>query len=78
MSIEEKESATGAVRLSIKLSAEAAEAIREVTERRGITITEAIRRAISIHKYIDDANARGAKILIREQDDSMMELVFVL
>lgn len=69
---------SGPVRLSINLSAEAAEAIRDITARRGITITEAIRRAISIHKYLDDAAQRGAKILVEESDDSVKELIFVL
>jgi ribbon-helix-helix CopG family protein len=69
---------TGPVRLSINLSADAAEAIREITERRGITMTEAIRRSISIHKYIEDATTRGAKILIEEREQPTRELIFVL
>jgi hypothetical protein len=78
MSVDDEKTGTGSVRLSIKLSADAAEAIREISERRGITITEVIRRAISTHKYIDDASARGAKVLVREPDKTVSELVFVL
>ncbi|MCT2279890.1 ribbon-helix-helix protein, CopG family [Micromonospora chalcea] len=74
----EVEGAGGPVRLSINLSAEAAEAIRAITARRGITITEAIRRAISTHKYVDDAAERGAKILVEEPDSTVRELIFVL
>ncbi len=66
------------VRLSVNLSAEAAEAIRTITSRRGVTLTEALRRAISTQKYIDDAAQRGARILIEEPDKTLKELIFPL
>ncbi|ODB78125.1 MULTISPECIES: ribbon-helix-helix protein, CopG family [Micromonospora] len=78
MSKETPEATSGQMRLSVNLSADAAEAIRELTERRGITITELIRRAISTQKYVDDAVNRGAKILIEEPDEKLRELIFVL
>ena len=78
MSKEVSEAPTGPVRLSVNLSAEAAEAIREMTSRRGITITEALRRAISTQKYVEDAMERGAKILIEEPGKPVKELVFIV
>lgn len=71
-------SAAGPVRMSINLSAEAADALRALTTKRGITLTEAIRRAISTQKYVDDASSRGARILIEEPDGSVKELIFTL
>jgi hypothetical protein len=68
----------GPVRMSINLSREAANALKAMTAKRGITLTEAIRRAISTHKYVDDAASRGARILVEERDGSVRELVFTL
>lgn len=77
MSQESSGTEGGAVRLSVNLSREAAEAIREIQERRGITITEVIRRAISTQKYIEDATDKGAKILIEQPGEPLKELVFI-
>jgi hypothetical protein len=64
-------------RLSVNLSREVADVLKSLTARRGITVTEAIRRAISTQAYIEDALDRGAKILISEPDGSVRELVFM-
>jgi hypothetical protein len=65
-------------RLSINLSKDVATALRSIAKKHGITITEAVRRAISTQKYIEDAHDRHAKILIKEPDDTTLrELVFI-
>jgi hypothetical protein len=53
-------------RLSININQESAAALKEITERRGISYTEAIRRAIAIYKLIEDEVASGNKIQIKE------------
>jgi hypothetical protein len=65
-------------RLSVNLSDEAADAIRAYRERHaGVTVTETIRRAISILKYVDDATEnQKARILIAEKGKPLRELVF--
>ena len=54
------------VRLSVNLSPVVAETLKEYATRKGISITEAIRRAISIMSYIDEAQERGAELNIEE------------
>jgi macrodomain Ter protein organizer (MatP/YcbG family) len=63
-------------RLSVNLSQEAWEALQAIRERRGGTLTEAVRRVISIAKFIEDASDNGAKILIAEKGKALKEVVF--
>jgi len=53
-----------------------AEALTEIANKHGTTITEAVRRSISTQKYIEDALDKGAKILIVEKEQPARELVF--
>jgi hypothetical protein len=73
-----EQTASGPVRLSVNLSAEAAEFVRSMTAERGITITEAIRRALSTQKYVEEARRRGARIFIEEPGQPRTELVFTI
>jgi hypothetical protein len=67
-----------AVRMTVKLSPQAATALKKISEERGVTITEALRRAISIQHYINEALKRGATVVVNEADGSKKELVFDL
>jgi hypothetical protein len=73
-----KTSSSATSRLSVNLSKEAADALRTMTDRRNITTTEAIRRAISTQKFIEDALDRGAKVLIVEPGEPARELIFFM
>jgi hypothetical protein len=64
-----------AIRLSVNLSQDAADALRSITDRRGITLTEAIRRAISTQSYIEEALDEGARIIISGPGDTTRELL---
>lgn len=66
----------GLVRLSVNLSPLAADTIKDYASRKGISITEAVRRAISILSYIDKAQERGAKLNI-EEEGTMKEIQFL-
>jgi predicted transcriptional regulator len=68
----------GVVRLSVNLSPDVAGALRWIAEKHRITITEAVRRAISTQKFIEDAADRKAKVLLQEMnDDTLKEVIFV-
>jgi phosphoribosylcarboxyaminoimidazole (NCAIR) mutase len=77
-----REDATGTttpsatIRLSVNLSQDAADALKSITARRGITITQAIRRAISTQYYIEEALDEGARIVISGPGDATRELLF--
>ena len=51
-------------RLSININRETAEALKEIAERRGISYTEAVRRAFAIYKLIEDETLAGHRIQI--------------
>jgi hypothetical protein len=55
------------VRLSVNLNKETAAALRELAEASG-TATEAVRRAISIAKYLYDEQANGRVIHTMDPD----------
>lgn len=51
-------------KITVVLSREHVETLRRVSEKRGITMTEAFRRALAIEKFIDESTARGERILV--------------
>ncbi len=73
------ESAAGAdtVRLSINLAPAVADTLKGYSRRKGISATEAIRRAISVLAYVDSAQNRGASINIQE-DGVLREVQFLV
>jgi hypothetical protein len=63
-------------RLSVNVALDVADAIDELAKRHGTTITDVIRRAVSVYKYIDDETAYGAKILV-ERNGTIREVKFL-
>ena len=66
----------GLVRLSVNLSPLAADTIKDYANSKDISITEAVRRAISILSFIDKAQERGAKLNL-EEAGTMKEIQFL-
>lgn len=59
------------VRLSVNLSEETAETLRTIAEKRGMTASEAVRRAIGWLKFIDQEvieNDRRIQLVSKEND----------
>lgn len=68
---------TGNVRLSVNLSPDSAAALRRVTEREGITLTEALRRLIGYGDVVYEAvKIEGSDVLIR-QGDTTREVILL-
>lgn len=66
------------VRLNVNLNQETAEALKTIAEERGISATEAVRRAISIYKYIEDEVQEGRKVITSDQENkNVKELVLL-
>jgi hypothetical protein len=65
------------VRLSVNLSAESAETFRTLIKRKGLTITEGIRRAIAVWKFVEDEMQRGNQIAVIERDDSVRKVILL-
>jgi hypothetical protein len=63
------------IKTTVNLPADAVEAIRSIAESRGITMTEAIRQAIVMEKFLFDAEKAGGKVLIEERDKQVKQIV---
>ncbi len=55
-------------RLSVNMNQDTAAALRQQAARHGITYTEAVRRAISIAKFVDDERLAGRTIVSTDRD----------
>ncbi len=65
------------VKISANLSDEAVAALREIADRRGSTLTEALRQAIATERLLLEESAKGSKILVERSDNSIRELVLL-
>ena len=65
------------VRLSVNLSLETAETFRTLIDRKGLSISEGIRRAIAVWKFLEDERARGNQIAVVEPDDQVRKIVML-
>lgn len=64
------------VRLSVNLSADVADELKQYAGRKGISITEAVRRAITVLAFVDNAQSRGASLHL-EEGGALKEVVFL-
>jgi hypothetical protein len=65
------------VRLSVNLNPQVADEIKGYADRKGISITEAVRRAISVLAFVDGAQSRGASLNV-EEGGSLKEVLFLV
>jgi plasmid stability protein len=65
------------VKLTVNLSDEVAAALKQLAARHDSTMTNELRRVISIGKWLDDEQLKGAKVLI-EKDGHIRELLIGL
>ena len=65
------------VRLSINLNSESADAFKALIERKQFTITEGIRRAITVWQFLEDEIAKGNEIAIVEPDSTVRKIVLL-
>lgn len=65
------------VRLSVNLSPSVFGVLKSYADRKGISVTEAVRRAISVLEYVDDTQERGASLNI-EENGKLKEVQFMV
>jgi Ribbon-helix-helix protein, copG family len=63
------------VRLTADLPFAEANALKELAAQQGVTMTEALRRAIATEGLLQDRRKSGSKVLL-EKDGNLSELVF--
>lgn len=62
-------------KMSMNLPDDEVQTLKALAERHGVTMTEVIRRSLATYKFFTDAVDNDAKILIRDKDDSVKEIV---
>lgn len=66
------------VRLSVNLNPDAADVLKEYANRKGVSITEAVRRAIGILSFVDETQNCGASVTVRDDSGSEKEVMFLV
>ena len=65
------------MKISVSLTDEAAEVIQSIASRRGISVSEAIRRAIAIERFVVKELEAGSTFLIRRSNGDTDQVQFV-
>jgi hypothetical protein len=64
-------------KISVNLSLEVLDALKQMAERDNVTMTEALRRSISTQKFIDDAQRSGKNLLLEDSETrDLQRIVF--
>lgn len=64
----EKEKGFMTQRLSVNINDETAKALNELARKRQTTVTEIVRRAISVYKFVEDETGRGRQLQLAADD----------
>jgi cysteine synthase len=62
-------------KLTVNLNEDAMTALRELAEKNGMTLGQALGQAIASEKFLRDEVSKGGKILIEKPDQSIREVV---
>ncbi|MGB3764490.1 MAG: ribbon-helix-helix protein, CopG family [Ornithinimicrobium sp.] len=64
-------------RLNVNVNDDTAEALRKLAEEDGTTVTEIVRRAVSVYKFFDDARDQGKTIQLVGEDERITAVQMV-
>ncbi len=64
-------------RLSVNINDETAKALRTLAEEEGTTVTEIVRRAVSVYKFFDDAKDDDKTIQLVDKDNNVTAVQMV-
>ena len=66
------------IRLNVNMNDETAAALREIAAEKGVSYTEAVRRAITVYKFLQDEVQAGHTIqTVDKKDAHIRELVLM-
>lgn len=64
-------------KVTVNLSSEVVDVLKELARRDGSNMTEALKRAIAVQKFLSDEQAKGKKVMIEDPDNhTSQQLVF--
>lgn len=55
-------------RINANFSPEISAVLEELADKKGVSMTEVLRQAVSLEKYVSDAQDRGGRVLVQEGD----------
>ncbi|CAN5427794.1 hypothetical protein BH11ACT8_BH11ACT8_01860 [soil metagenome] len=64
--------ATKSTRMTFNLSEELVESLREMAERTGTTMTDALKRAIAVQEFLDEQQAEGKNVLLEDPENNTL------
>jgi len=64
------------VKMSVNFAPEVIRALRELSRRRGVSMTEVLRQAIGTEVYLDKAMRSGGHVLVEDRHGKVREMVF--
>jgi predicted transcriptional regulator len=62
-------------KVTVSLSQEAVDALNQIADSRGVSLTEALRQAIASEKFLSDEVSKGSKILVERPNQPVREIV---
>ncbi|MDQ2835331.1 MAG: ribbon-helix-helix protein, CopG family [Acidobacteriota bacterium] len=65
------------VKTSMNLPEQSIDTVRDLASRTGRSMAEVVRRAVDTEKFLRDTISDGSKILIKDKDNTMRELVIL-
>ena len=63
-------------KVSMNLSNEAIATLKELADKRGVTMTEVLRHAIGTEKFLDDVTSKKGEVLIKDKQGKIDRVVF--
>lgn len=63
------------VKVSMNLLQSDVDALKRLASARGTTVTDIVRQAIAVEKYLFESQQKGEKVLIEDRDKQIRELV---
>lgn len=65
------------IKTSMNLSEQSIDTVRDLASKTGRSMAEVVRRAVATEKFLRDTIGDGSKILIKDKDNSLRELVLL-
>jgi len=65
-------------RQSITFTDEAADLVENLAAKRGVSVSEVVREAIALEKWLQDRQSANEKILVKKDDEPAREVEFLI
>lgn len=63
-------------RINVKVSGESSQALRKLTQAKGVTMAQGVNRAIQIWAFLEESRKQGAQFALVTPDGKIREVMF--